>query len=199
MHCKEIMTHEVQWIAPDQSVARAAQLMRFHNLGFLPVCSAQGTPLGVITDRDIALRAIGKYLPAAQARVKEVMTAQVHSIGRDCPVTTAGELMIASGVSRLLVVDEVGHLEGVVSLGDLMVHGPGHTALKTARGIYVREMGGRSDGRPHPASNPNPRFFQGARDLAFSDSDYPTVENPARLEAEDVVRGGDNGLREFPT
>ncbi len=199
MQCKDIMSHEVQWIAPDQSAARAAELMGFYNVGFLPVCSAEGTPLGVITDRDIALRVIEKYRPAAQARVEEVMTAQVHSVGRDCPVTTAGELMMEAGVSRLLVVDEVGHLEGAISLGDLMVRGPGHTALKTARGIYVREMNRRPNGRPHPASNPNPKFFQGARNLVSSDSDYPTVENPARLEAEGVVRGGDNGFREFPT
>jgi CBS domain-containing protein len=197
MHCKDIMTHEVQWIAPDESVARAAELMALHSWGFLPICSADGTPLGVITDRDIALRVIGKNRLAAQVKVEEVMTTQVHSVGRDCPVDELGEVMAEAGVSRMLVLDQGGRLEGVVSVGDLMVRGPGHTALKTARGLYARAVGESQAGTPHAASNPAPEFFRGARDLASSDEDF-TAENPARAEAEGVASGGDNPLKEFP-
>lgn len=50
MCCREIMSQDVQWVGPDDTAARAARLMAFNNLGFLPVCSDDGIPLGVLTD-----------------------------------------------------------------------------------------------------------------------------------------------------
>lgn len=44
MHCKEIMSHNVQWILSRETVTGAAKLMAFHNVGFLPVCSPDGRP-----------------------------------------------------------------------------------------------------------------------------------------------------------
>jgi len=49
MRCEEIMSQDVQWIRPDETVARTAKLMAFHNLGLLPVCNADGKAIGVIT------------------------------------------------------------------------------------------------------------------------------------------------------
>ena len=77
MLCTTIMSHEVQWIPPDATVARAAKLMAFHNLGVLPVCSADGKAIGVITDRDIALRVVGKGRHPAQTKVGDAMTTPV--------------------------------------------------------------------------------------------------------------------------
>jgi CBS domain-containing protein len=196
MQCKEIMSHNVQWIPPGETVAGAAKLMAFHNLGLLPICSPDGKPIGVVTDRDIALRVIGKDRLAAQTLVADVMTTPVQSVAPDCPVDRVGELMSKAGVSRLLVLDEGGHLDGLVSLADLMVHVPGHGALETARGIYARETSDRSAGHPHLASKPTPEFFHGARDRT-PDGESP-VENPARIEAQSVVHGGTNDLKEFP-
>jgi CBS domain-containing protein len=198
MHCREIMSREVQWIAPEASVAHAADLMAFHNLGFLPVCDGDGRPIGVITDRDIALRVVGQNRPAAETRVEDVMTAPLHSVGLDCRIADAGELMVEEGIARLLVIDNAGVLEGVVSLTDLMMHGPGHTALRTARGIYAREARNRSDGHPHPASEPTPEFFHGARDFTFYQEGLLS-ENPARVEAEVVNTNSENLLKEFPS
>ena len=196
MHCKEIMSHNVQWIPPSETVAGAAKLMAFHNLGLLPICSADGKPLGVITDRDIALRVIGKDRLAPQTLVEDVMTTSVQSVAPDCPVDRVGEVMTKAGVSRLLVLDDGGHLAGLVSLADLLVHAPGHNALETARGIYAREMSDRSVGHPHLASKPTPEYFHGARDL--HPTDQSTADNPARTEAENVVHGGTNDFKEFP-
>jgi len=44
MRCEEIMSQDVQWIRPDETVARTAKLMAFHNLGLLPVCNAMARP-----------------------------------------------------------------------------------------------------------------------------------------------------------
>jgi len=197
MHCREIMSHDVKWIQPGETVAGAAKMMAFYNLGVLPICSADGTPLGVITDRDIALRVIGKDRLAAQTVVADVMTTPVQSVRPDCPLDRVGELMTTAGVSRLLVLDKDGHLEGLVSVADLMVRAPGHNASEAARGIYARETSTHlAGGHPHPASKPDPAFFHGAREVPRR---YETsAENPARAEADAVVHGGTNDLKEFP-
>ena len=196
MHCKEIMSHSVQWILPNETVVAAAKLMAFHNLGFLPICSPDGKPIGVVTDRDIALRVVGKDRLAAQTSVEDVMSAPVLSVTSGCPVASVGELMTKASVSRLLVLDDAGRLEGLVSVADLLVHAPGKDALETARGIYAREMSDRSVGRPHRASQPNPTYFHGARDVAADDESV--VDNPARVEANSISHGGTNDLKEFP-
>lgn len=200
MRCKEIMSHSVQWILPGETVAAAAKLMAFHNLGLLPICSSDGKPVGVVTDRDIALRVVGKERFSAQTVVEDVMSAPVLSVASDCPVEGIGELMTKAGVSRLLVLDESGRLEGVVSVADLLVHAPGKSALETARGIYAREVSDRSVGHPHHASKPVPTYFRGARDGMpdGTPNEESVVVNPARVEANSVVHGGTNDLKEFP-
>ena len=196
MHCKEIMSHNIQWILPGETVAGAAKMMAFHNLGLLPICSGDGKPIGVITDRDIALRVIGKDRLAAQTVVEDVMSTPVHSVAPECPVDRVGELMTQSGVSRLLVLDESGRLVGLVSVADLLVHSPGRNALVTARSVYARERSDHSTGHPHRAERLTPEFFHGARELARADQS--TAENSARIEAGAVVHGGTNALKEFP-
>jgi len=94
------------------------------------------------------------------------------------------------------VLDEGGHLEGVVSVADLLLHGPGHNALETARGIFARETSDRSAGHPHIATKPNPEFFIGARD--FTADTEEGSDNAARTEANSVVHGGNNEYKEFP-
>jgi CBS domain-containing protein len=197
MQCREIMSHDVQWIRPGETVAGAAKMMAFYNVGLLPICSADGKPLGVITDRDIALRVIGKDRLAAQTVVEDVMTTPVQSVTSDCALDRVGELMTKAGVSRLLVLDKAGHLEGLVSVADLMVRAPGHTASEAARGVYARETSVHlASGHPRPASKPDPAFFHGVREVP---RDYAsTAENPARVEADAVVHGGTNDLKEFP-
>jgi len=196
MHCKEIMSHNVIWITPGETVAAAAKLMAFQSLGLLPVCGADGKPIGVLTDRDIALRVVGKDCLASQTVVETVMTTPVQSVAADCPINRAGELMTTAGVSRLLVLDEEGRLAGLVSVADLLVHAPAKIALATAKGVYAREVSNPAAGHPHHASKPTPKYFHGLRDIS-PDSDSAT-ENPARVEANSVVHGGTNDLKEFP-
>jgi signal-transduction protein with cAMP-binding, CBS, and nucleotidyltransferase domain len=190
------MSHNVQWVLPRESVAGAAKLMAFHNLGLLPVCNPDGKPIGVITDRDLALRVLGKNRLAAQTVVEDVMSAPVLFVAADCPVERAGQLMAEWKVSRVLVLGDDGHLAGLVSVADLLVYSPGKSALETARGIYAREMGAHSSEHPHKASMTIPEYFHGARDL--SPDAISVNENSARVEADSVVHGGTNNLKEFP-
>jgi CBS domain-containing protein len=192
MHCREIMSHDVERIPPDETVANAAKLMASQNLGLLPICGPDGKPIGVITDRDIALRVVGKDRLAAGTAVEDVMTAPVHSVGPDYPVDRAGELMTKAGVSRLLVVDEDGHLEGLVSVADLLVHAPGLNALVAARAVYARGRSARSPAESHCTANPYLEYFQGVR--ALPTSGESTAESSARVETKRVVHAGTDDL-----
>lgn len=196
MRCQTIMSRDVQWVAPDDSVERAAGLMAFHNLGLLPVCRPNGRAVGVLTDRDIAVRVAGENRSARLTTVQEVMTTRIAFVGPDCPLDRVAELMTIQGVSRLLVLGDQGRLEGVVSLADLLAHGSGRRALQAARGIYARETPDRSTGAPHPAREPTPQYFHGRHDAAAADDGAP--EQAARAEADAVIRGGASGLKEFP-
>lgn len=197
MQCKDIMSHDVQWILPRETAAAAAKLMAFHNVGLLSVCTGDGKPVGVITDRDIALRLVGEDRLAVETLVEDVMSPAVRTVTDDCSVEHVGEVMIEAGVSRLLVLNQDGHFAGIVSLADLLVHSPGKNALETARSIYARESSDRSQGHPHHAAIPRPEYFQGARDT--SPNRESVGENSARTEANSVVHGGTNDLKEFPT
>ena len=195
MCCREIMSQDVQWVGPDDTAARAARLMAFNNLGFLPVCSDDGIPLGVLADRDIALRVVGEDRPGAKTKVGEVMTAPIQFVPPECPVDRVGELMTETNVSHVLVVESDGHLKGVVSLANLLVHERARRAMKIARSVYARKMPDRSVGHPHPAPEPAPEYFHGAREFTTDESG---AEHPARWEAEEVNRGDAVGFREFP-
>ena len=73
MQCHEIMTCNVLHVGPEITVEHAARKMFEEMLGFLPVCNEQGQPIGVLTDRDITLRACAEGLAADQTRVEEIM------------------------------------------------------------------------------------------------------------------------------
>jgi CBS domain-containing protein len=119
---QEIMTRNFEVIRPDTTVREAAERMRALNVGSLPVCDGDRL-VGVLTDRDITVRAVAAGRDPAQTRVGDVMTAEVHTCFLDQPAGDAARLMQAKQVRRLPVVDHGGRLVGVVSLGDLAVSG----------------------------------------------------------------------------
>jgi len=146
MQCDEIMSKDVQWILPEETVAAAAKLMAFHNLGFLPICEPGGEPVGVITDRDIALRVVGENHNTQITKVREVMSKPVRFVRPDTPLDRLGEIMTTERISRLLVLDEDGQLQGVISASDLLVYAPASLSLQTVRGIYARQTADRRVG-----------------------------------------------------
>jgi len=117
---KEVMTRGVEVIGPEESLQRAAQLMDELNVGALPVC--EGPELvGMITDRDITIRATSIGMDPTQHIVREVMTEQTRWCTED---QTAAEVMKQMGdlqVRRLPVLDANREVVGIVSLGDLAI------------------------------------------------------------------------------
>ncbi len=114
----EIMTHDFSTIEPDASVQDAAQIMRDLNVGALPVCEGKKL-LGMITDRDITVRAVAEGEDPEVCLVSQVMSHDPAWCYEDQHVGDALQLMGQRQIRRLVVVNR--HMEpvGVVSLGDL--------------------------------------------------------------------------------
>ena len=120
MKVRELMTHPVIRIHPEESVAVAARTLARYNIGILPVCGNDGRVCGLVTDRDLVTRCIASGRSASLTPVREVMTTQILSARPEMDANTAAGIMGRAQVRRLPVLEN-GRLCGMVSLGDLAV------------------------------------------------------------------------------
>src|SRR3954447_26176914 len=118
MRCEELMTSEVEVLVIGTSVREAARKMRDLNLGFMPVVDDARQLVGVLTDRDIVVRAVADDRKARTA-VEELMTEDVVTCDPEDDVERAEALMSVNQKSRLVCVDETGQVVGVISLSDI--------------------------------------------------------------------------------
>lgn len=117
MLVSEIMSRGVVSLSPDDSIESAARLLSWHSLGALPVCSGDGSLRGMVTDRDIAVRALAAELPPGSP-VRRIMSRPVLTVEAGADVREAARLMAEKQVRRLAVVQN-GRLCGMLSLGDV--------------------------------------------------------------------------------
>ena len=127
----DFMTRNVQVVRPDESLQRAAQVMDELNVGSLPVCDHSGL-VGMITDRDITVRATAAGLPG-HTQVADVMTGHARWCTREQSVQEAMQQMADVQIRRLPVVDADNQVVGIVSLGDLATRHQGHVAAALRR------------------------------------------------------------------
>ena len=120
MQVFEAMTPDVISVAPDATLVEAARTMKTLDIGPLPVCVGSEL-LGMITDRDITVRATAEGLDPRETLVRDVMTAEVVCCHASDDVRTAARIMQVAQLRRLLVVNDGGRLVGIVSLGDLVL------------------------------------------------------------------------------
>ena len=118
MLLRDIMTQGVAEIPPTATLKEAAEKMRTLDVGVLPVCDGQQI-LGILTDRDIALRAVALGADPNSTCVTEAMTPEVIYCFDDEDVEEATKLMEQRQIRRLLVMDHQKHAVGIVSLGDI--------------------------------------------------------------------------------
>jgi len=119
MQVKDVMTRHFEHVEASDTIRDAALKMRRLNVGFMPVRN-DGSVVGVLTDRDLAVRAVAEGFEP-DALVEEVATAGPLTCNKEVDVVEAGLKMMNSQVRRLLVTDEEQQPVGVVSLGDLAV------------------------------------------------------------------------------
>jgi len=118
---KEIMTRQVEVVHPEANLWEAAQKMAALDVGPLPVCSGDQL-VGMLTDRDITVRATAEGRDPKTTRVHEVMTPEVHYTFEDEDVSKAAQIMMEQQIRRLVVLNQAKQLVGIISLGDLAVH-----------------------------------------------------------------------------
>ena len=118
MKVKQIMTTDVSTVAPNDTVTKAASIMKQLNIGSVPVTDGNRV-VGMVTDRDITLRGVAKGGDPNQ-NILEVMTSDIKYATPDMDVHAVADLMAENQVRRLPVIDN-DKLVGIVAIGDLAV------------------------------------------------------------------------------
>jgi CBS domain-containing protein len=140
MRCEELMSSEVEVLAIGTSVREAARRMRDLNLGFMPVVDDAQQLIGVLTDRDIVVRAVAEDRKPRTA-VEEVMTEEVITCDPEDDVERAEALMSVNQKARLVCVDETGQVVGVISLSDIAQYEDETRAGEVIADVTQREAG----------------------------------------------------------
>ena len=114
----EVMTKDVEIISPNDTLKDAAEKMRTLNVGPLPVVDGDKL-MGIITDRDIVVRAVSKGLDPNNTRVSDAMTGDVECVYENDDISKVAQKMKEEQIRRILVVNQDKKLVGIVALGDL--------------------------------------------------------------------------------
>ena len=115
--CREIMSSDVRTATRDMPIRDIARMMRDGDMGSVPVVES-GRLVGIVTDRDIVVRALAEGRDASTP-VSEAMTTEIFSVRPDDFVFEAIRLMGDKQVRRLPVVDEEGNLAGIIAFADI--------------------------------------------------------------------------------
>jgi len=122
----DIMTRSVATAQREETLQAAARRMREMDVGWLPVLDGKAL-VGMVTDRDIAVRGVAEGMVAQESRVADVMTADVIWCSADDAVEDVMAEMGEAQVRRLPVLDANKEVVGVVALADLATRQSGHT------------------------------------------------------------------------
>lgn len=118
MKIRELMSLDVCYCKPNDTVTDVAKKMNDYHVGSIPVCNENRNVVGIITDRDIALRCVAYGKNTNATLTNEVMTTSVCCCGSDADVQDATKLMSEMQVRRIPVLEK-DRLVGMISLGDL--------------------------------------------------------------------------------
>jgi CBS domain-containing protein len=116
----EVMNKNIQTIGPDASIIEAASKMRDGDFGVMPVMDGQNL-VGMLTDRDIAIRVVAEGKDLQQCTVEDVMTPEILTCNEDDDLEEIAQMMADKQVRRLPVLDMNKKLVGIVSVGDLAI------------------------------------------------------------------------------
>lgn len=119
MKAKNIMSKQITSLNPDDSIEKAAQLMKQCDIGSIPVCDREKV-IGIVTDRDIVLRSTAEGRDGKQQKVKDIMSPNLVVGSPEMDVHEVAKIMSEKQIRRLPIVDN-NNLIGVVALGDISV------------------------------------------------------------------------------
>jgi CBS domain-containing protein len=191
MKCADVMNGNLEWLGEKDTILTAATRMAETGVGFLPICDERRRVIGVVTDRDLTVRALAKNLHAGTTSAAMVMSAPAITCLASANVRDAEELMALERKARLVITDEAGCLAGVLSLADLVERGKKQLSFDTLRLVLWREAlgprGGAPKGQPLLKDDPIAQ-------------NQPAPPDDAKVR-ETVFTGGHRSTdtREFPT
>lgn len=136
MKVREAMATTISTARPNDTVARAAELMKMEDCGFIPVV-AEDKIVGVVTDRDIVIRCLADgHADVLTETIDHVMTPSAWTIDADAPIEAAAHDMAAHELRRLPVMEN-DRLVGVLSYGNLeqALHAEGAAAREASLGV----------------------------------------------------------------
>jgi CBS domain-containing protein len=119
MSVQELIRRPVETLPPTASCVAAAELMRDMRVGSV-VVTEEGRPIGIVTDRDLAVRVLAEARDATRVTLREVMSAHPIFLSVESTVEEALRTMREMGVRRLPIVDR-GKLAGVLSMDDVLM------------------------------------------------------------------------------
>ncbi len=123
MTAGEYCNREVIITGPESTISEAARLMRQHHVGTLVVVERVGAlnrPLGIVTDRDLVIEVIAQELSVDSVTVSDVMSPAPVQVTETETLLNTIALMQSRGVRRIIVVDEAGSLQGLMSADDVI-------------------------------------------------------------------------------
>lgn len=120
MKIQEIMAQNPRSVTPEQSLTQAAQVLRELDVGAVPVCE-NNRVVGILTDRDISVRAIANGRDPNRTTVRETMSFDLTTVFEDQEIEDAARIFEDEKIRRLPVLNRDRQLVGIVSLGDLAV------------------------------------------------------------------------------
>lgn len=123
MDIRSVMTPNPTTCSPDATLRQVAQLMKQNDCGQIPVVGSDRQPVGVITDRDIAVRAVAEGGDPSNASVRDFMTSPVATVKDDCSLSEVADLMERRQIRRVVVVDGQGCVSGIVAQADIALAG----------------------------------------------------------------------------
>jgi CBS domain-containing protein len=190
MKCIELTGIKPEMLSEKQTVADAARVMAEASIGFLPICDGARQVLGVVTDRDIVVRAMAKGLDPTKTLAASIMSSPAITCLADAEMQAAEDLMVEEGKGRIVLIHADGTLAGIVSIGDVIANAPRAEAVHTLKAVLWQEALGPRAG----AAADQPLL-----------KDLPVVPRPREADlphtTESVFSGGhrDTGTKEFPS
>jgi CBS domain-containing protein len=122
MRAEDVMTREPVTLGPEATLGEAATLMRQEDCGSIPIVEA-GRLVGIVTDRDIVIRAVAAGKDPRSTRISEIMSADPVCIDPKTDVDEASKVMADRQIRRLPVVDD-GKLVGILVIGQIARRDP---------------------------------------------------------------------------
>ena len=136
--CREVMTKNPVCAYPDDNVAHVARLMRSEDIGPVPIVQDDTTKqlMGIVTDRDLAIKVVAEERDPAKTRVSDVMTTEVVTCREADDIDTALHAMSTNQLRRIPVVNDGNMLVGIIAQADVATR----MNNKEKTGEVVREI-----------------------------------------------------------